>query len=357
MHYVTRPIECSLSPDEGPSEKGALDNGGYVTDNGTGRNEKAGEAKQRRYYYDMISRACKAAGRWLHDGMCSAKLYALGIPGPEALAAYRYRRVAGHALDLDAPRDLNAKIQWLKFRSDTSRWVELADKVRVRDYVRKCGYGSILNELFGVYSRATDIDYSALPSSFVLKVNNASAAIILVKDKRALDVADTGRRLERWLRTPFGVATAEPYYRRMRPCILAERYLDQDGGPSTSLIDYKFHCFHGEPAFCLALCNRMIGGHVSKIVYDLHWNKHNEHLVEGERTDIEVPRPRSYATMLEIARDLSQTFPFVRVDLYEIEGNPIFGELTFTPAGGFITYYTPDFLNTLGDMLRLPHEV
>lgn len=276
--------------------------------------------------------------------------------GPKVLSAYRYRRVAGRALDLDAPKDFNAKIQWLKFRSDTSRWVELADKVRVRDYVRECGYASILNEVFAVYSRATDIDFSALPSSFVLKLNNASAAMILVKDKRDLDIADTRRRLERWLRTPFGVITAEPYYAQMTPCILAERYLYQDGEVSTSLIDYKFHCFHGEPVFCLALCDRVIGGHVSKVVYDLDWNRHNEYLVEAERTDIHIPKPHSYAAMLEIARGLSRPFPFVRVDLYEIDGNPVFGELTFTPAAGFITYYTSDFLNILGEMLRLPGE-
>ena len=75
--------------------------------------------------------------------MCRARTCVLGIIGPEAVAAYRYRRVAGHALDLNAPKDFNAKIQWLKFRSDTSRWVELADKVRVRDYVRECGYAGI----------------------------------------------------------------------------------------------------------------------------------------------------------------------------------------------------------------------
>ncbi len=304
----------------------------------------------------MIGTLYRIAGKWLRDELRGAGIRAIGIMGPETVAAYRYRRVVGQALNLDAPKDFNAKIQWLKFRSDTSRWVELADKVKVRDYVRACGYASTLNELFAVYSRVPDIDFSVLPSSFVLKPNNASAAVILVKDKAALDIAETRKRLERWLRVPFGVITAEPYYRQMPPRILAERYLEQDGGPSTSLIDYKFHCFRGEPAFCLVLCNRVIGGHVSKIAYDLHWNRHDEYLVEDERTDIDIPRPQSFGKMLQVARDLSRPFPFVRVDFYEVEGRPIFGELTFTPAAGFITYYTRDFLNTLGDMLRLPNQ-
>ena len=37
--------------------------------------------------------------------------------------------------------------------------------------------------------------------------------------------------------------------------------------------------------------------------------------------------------MLDIARKLSAPFPFVRVDLYDIGGKPVFGELTFAPGG------------------------
>ena len=68
----------------------------------------------------MISTAYKAVGRWVHNELRKALTCALGIIGPEAWSACRYRRVAGHALDLNAPKDFNAKIQWLKFRSDTS---------------------------------------------------------------------------------------------------------------------------------------------------------------------------------------------------------------------------------------------
>jgi hypothetical protein len=38
--------------------------------------------------------------------------------------------------------------------------------------------------------------------------------------------------------------------------------------------------------------------------------------------------------MLEIAEALSRGFDFVRVDLYNFDGQIYFGEMTCTPAGG-----------------------
>jgi hypothetical protein len=38
--------------------------------------------------------------------------------------------------------------------------------------------------------------------------------------------------------------------------------------------------------------------------------------------------------MVKMAEDLAKPFPFVRVDLYNIDGKIYFGELTFTPAKG-----------------------
>ena len=39
--------------------------------------------------------------------------------------------------------------------------------------------------------------------------------------------------------------------------------------------------------------------------------------------------------MKEIAKKLSEDFDYVRVDLYNIDGNIYFGELTFCDSGGF----------------------
>ena len=45
--------------------------------------------------------------------------------------------------------------------------------------------------------------------------------------------------------------------------------------------------------------------------------------------------------MIRVASKLSEDFPFVRVDLYNIKGKIYFGELTFYPWSGYVQY-TPD---------------
>ena len=54
--------------------------------------------------------------------------------------------------------------------------------------------------------------------------------------------------------------------------------------------------------------------------------------------------------MKEIARKLSYPFPFVRIDFYEINGKPIFGEMTFTPGMQEVSH---DFSKQLGDKIYI----
>ena len=46
-------------------------------------------------------------------------------------------------------------------------------------------------------------------------------------------------------------------------------------------------------------------------------------------------KPKKLNEMLRIARILSRGFRYVRVDLYNIDGEIKFGEMTFTPAAGY----------------------
>ena len=54
-----------------------------------------------------------------------------------------------------------------------------------------------------------------------------------------------------------------------------------------------------------------------------------------------ILKPENWDLMIKLAANLSKDFPFVRVDLYNINGRIIFGELTFYPGSGY-TSYTPD---------------
>ena len=60
------------------------------------------------------------------------------------------------------------------------------------------------------------------------------------------------------------------------------------------------------------------------------------------------------AELAKIAEELSKPFPFVRVDLYSIDGRIYFSELTFTPAKGTLVFDDDkaDFIQ--GEWLSLP---
>lgn len=277
----------------------------------------------------------------------------LGRIAPKKLASLRYKRICGKKLDWKHPADINEKINWLKFNSDTSRWTELADKYRVRKYVEACGLGHMLIKLYGTWEKADDIDWAALPNKFVLKTNHGSKDVLICHDKSEIDTALWTEKFRKWQKTKFGTRMAEPHYDKIDPLIIAEELLDRtkQSIPSPSLIDYKIWSFNGKPAYICVYFNRTSDS-MNLAVYDVNWQPHPEFIANDGfhlPAECDIPRPSSLDEMLNAAARLSEGFPEVRVDLYEVGGKTYFGEMTFTAAGGYITSYTQEFLNILGE--------
>lgn len=254
---------------------------------------------------------------------------------PERLFCMRYKRVTGHDLNIDNPQTLYDKIAYLAFRTDTSRWSSLADKVGVRDFVTKHGYGENLPKLLGTWDDASKIDYHALPESFVIKTNNASATNIIVKDKSKLDKKAINKQLNKWLATDYGLKTCQPHYSRIKPLILAEELLidDETTKKGKSLNDYKFFCVNGKAYYMMAMTDRVPNSHHFKVtVFDMDWQPHPELQSSYHEMNANLKKPKSFDTMIKVAEVLAKDFEFVRVDFYDINGVPILGELTFTPG-------------------------
>lgn len=276
---------------------------------------------------------------------------------PRLLASVEFYHVFKKKLNWKNPRDLNEKINWLKFYSDTSLWSKLADKYAVREYIAECGYSDNLVELYGKWNRAVDIEWDTLPDQFVMKVNNGSGDILVCKDKGRINKEEITNRYEALINKTYGGINGEPHYARMVPCIIAEELLDSSKQPikTDTLIDYKIWCFNGTPKYVWACYNRHQDS-VEVATYDLDWNRRDEKSVFTQhyrRANSDLPKPASLELMLEMAGRLSMGIPQVRVDLYEVDGKPYFGEMTFTSAGGFNDFYTQDFLNELGDYVDL----
>ena len=56
--------------------------------------------------------------------------------------------------------------------------------------------------------------------------------------------------------------------------------------------------------------------------------------------------------MLGIASKLSNGLDYARIDLYDTDARVIFGEITLTPMGGWLTYFKKEALNLMGKEIR-----
>jgi hypothetical protein len=72
--------------------------------------------------------------------------------------------------------------------------------------------------------------------------------------------------------------------------------------------------------------------------------------VQLEPFDSPVREPPNLALMLETAEKLGSGLDFVRVDLYDIGSRIYFGEMTFTPGGGFAHFEPPAMDQHLGEL-------
>ena len=275
---------------------------------------------------------------------------------PKINANISYRHFFKKNIDWKNPKNLIEKTYWLQFNSDTSLWTKYADKYLVREYVKECGYEENLPKLYGKWDNSNDIDFDNLPNSFVLKTNNGCGTNFIVKDKSEINIKSTVKKLNQWLSIPYGYAAAQIHYLRIKPCVIAEELLVQNEDDNlispNSLIDYKIWCFNGVPECVLVVFDRK-GSDYLKSLYDLEWNNITKGNFDPNYTHcsyLDIPEPKSLGKMIEIAKVLSKDIPQVRVDFYDIDGKPYFGEMTMATGFG---YFSKEYYEYLGSKIDL----
>lgn len=260
--------------------------------------------------------------------------------------------------DFERPKDVNEKINWMKFYGDTSLWSMLADKYAVRKYVADRVGEEYLIPLLGKWDSVDEIDWDSLPQQFVMKCNNGSGDVVVCKDKRKLDIEATKKHFKKCLREKFSVLNGEPHYGKIKPCIIAEELLDASTQPcnSSSLVDYKIWVFGGKPMYNWCTWNRE-QYHANVALYDMEWNFHPEWCVWTShyvKPDVKVPKPKCFDRLMEIAGKLGNGHPMIRVDMYIVDDEIYFGEMTLTPFGGYMDNFSQKFLDKMGELTILP---
>lgn len=261
-----------------------------------------------------------------------------------------YFSKVGKYPNLENPVLFSEKMQWLKLYYYNSNMEVSADKYKVRAYLKQKGYAHLLNKLIQVYDNVDDINLKKLPNKFVLKASHGSGWNLIVQDKNKINWYIWRLILKSWLKHNIFWNGREWVYKNIKPRLVCEQYLEDESG---TLMDYKFHCFNGEPKFIQANNGRGQKVHAQNF-YNLKWELQPYGKDLTPLPEVNIPKPQKVDEMINIAKDLSIDFPYVRVDFYEVNKKIIFGELTFFPASGMPDFKPSKYDKIWGDLLILP---
>lgn len=227
-------------------------------------------------------------------------------------------------------RDFNDRIQWLKLFDHSREIVRCSDKILVRDYIRERVGEQYLVNLYQVHDHFDQVDFDALPTSFVIKTNHDSGTVILVNDKSQFDRQASALRIESALKQSYGWLNGEWAYSYVQPKILVEEYIDPFNHAPPS--DYKFYCVEGKVRFCHYIYDR--GFDTKEQTVDIEGNDLETELYPSFKLGKDFKKPPQWQQMIWVAEQLSQGFKCVRVDLFCTENCIYAGEMTFWPMAG-----------------------
>lgn len=260
------------------------------------------------------------------------------------MLSLQYKIRTGRKLHLNNPQRFSEKLQHYKAYYRNPEMTQCVDKYDVRQYVTQKLGTDYLNTLYQVCDTAKGIDFNALPNQFIIKTTDGGNGdnVLICRDKTKLDISQAIQQVDSWRNKRYYIISREWAYEgaKQSKVIVEELLVDPDSSDG-SICDYKFLCYNGKFHYLW----------IDKDRYSNHrrgfWNKELQFMPDKVSdhptfTTDDVPTlPDNIEEMITVAEKLAAGFPFVRVDLYNIRGRIIFGEMTFYPWSGYCRY-TPD---------------
>ncbi len=241
---------------------------------------------------------------------------------------YMYDRL-GYWPKIKNPRTFNEKILHRKLYTNNELFSIVGDKWKVRNYVSGKLDEDILPEVYHVTDDPTTIPFDELPDDYVIKPTHMSGPIIFIDENEKPNRSSIQQSCYDWLNTTYGSIKEEYWYSKIKPQIIIEELLKDKKNEYPP--DFKFFVFHGKVEYIEVDTDRHTNH--KRRFYDRNWN--------AQEFELKFPlgpvidKPNSLDKMINIAEKLGSGFDFIRVDLYELNGERIvFGELTVGPESG-----------------------
>lgn len=262
-----------------------------------------------------------------------------------------YKLCVRRKIDLDNPQSFNEKLNWLKLYYHDPIQSKLVDKYDAKAYVKEKIGEAYVVPCYGVWNNPEDIDFDSLPNQFVLKcTHNSGTGMCICKDKSKLDIEMVKKGLNKGLKERFYLKAREWAYKNATPRIIADKFLDDHSGKE--LRDYKFFCFNGVPR-TVYISNK--GADVTENYYDMDFNP-LEINHDFPKHHPEYVKPKSFELMKELAGKLSEGFPHVRIDFFDVDGHVYFAEFAFYDWAGLTPFHPYETDLMLGNYITLPEK-
>ncbi len=263
-------------------------------------------------------------------------------------AKTRYWLELDDHLNLENPKKFTEKIQYIKLFERTKLRKKVADRMEVRKYVAQKAGEEYLIPLIGTYDELNKKIWESLPSQFVLKANHGCGMIKIIRNKEEEDFNKVRKVTKQWRQTDYAELGREWVYRDLPRTILAEKLLLGSGRSIPD--DYKFFCFHGKVEVIQIDFDRF--GEQKRNLYDPNFNRLDAKLLYPHNP-VKIPEPANLNEAVRLAEMLSSEFNFIRVDLYLLEENIYFGELTNYPGNGFAAFEPEPVEYKIGSWLQI----
>ena len=258
----------------------------------------------------------------------------------------QYYMQTGEKLHLKNPKKFNEFLQAYKLFYHNPLMHKCVDKFEAREFVKSKGFENSLVPLLGVYDKAEEIDFDSLPEKFVVKTTDGGGSneVYVVRDKSLENKEEFYNRIQGWMQFPKPkkhIGREWAYESNLPRKIIIEKFLENSSG-NLDIDDFKFFCFNGK--------YKVLEWHKDRRTAHkaAHYDEHLKYMPDFytyETMHSDNPLPENIKDMVAMAEKLSEDFPFVRVDLYNVDGKIYFGEMTFYPASGYFVY-RPEEINT-----------
>ncbi len=257
-------------------------------------------------------------------------------------------------LDLNSPRRLSDKIQWIKLYGNKKNKTYLCDKILVKDFVSKKIPELKIAKVYQQGNSFKDLNINKLPNSFVLKTNHAWKTNTIILNKNILtkkEIETINKEYKRFLKINFAYwSYYELQYKDIKPQIFAEEFL----GEYENIANYEAWCFNGKVEFVsYRFVRKDSNTHLKSYQYFFNskWEPVDFYIdFKGEDYP---PTIINKEKVIKYAEILSNNIDFVRVDFMEKNKELYFGEMTFTPYSGFFQFIPDKYDYIFGDKLIL----